>query len=106
MAPFPDPLTTLQDHAAFVRAVARRLVADPSDVDDLVQETWLRALANGRAPRSARAWLAKVVRSVWTDRHRAERARRRREQQIAINLSAGVTHYEWIYCFQVRRIGR
>ena len=83
MAPFPDPLTTLQDHAAFVRAVARRLVADPSDVDDLVQETWLRALANGRAPRSARAWLAKVVRSVWTDRHRAERARRRREQQIA-----------------------
>lgn len=83
MAPFPDPLTTLQDHAAFVRAVARRLVADPSDVDDLVQETWLRALANGRAPRSARAWLAKVVRSVWTDRHRADRARLRREQQIA-----------------------
>lgn len=83
MAPFPDPLTTLQDHAAFVRAVARRLVADPSDVDDLVQETWLRALANGRAPRSARAWLAKVVRSVWTDRHRADQARLRREQQIA-----------------------
>ncbi|MBL8739071.1 MAG: RNA polymerase sigma factor, partial [Planctomycetes bacterium] len=83
MAPFPDPLTTLQDHAAFVRAVARRLVADPSDVDDLVQETWLRALANGRAPRAARAWLAKVVRSVWTDRHRAEQARRRREQQVA-----------------------
>lgn len=79
----PDPLATLQSHAAFVRAVARRLVADPSDVDDLVQETWLRALANGRAPRSARAWLAKVVRSVWTDRHRADQARRRREQQIA-----------------------
>lgn len=83
MVPTPDPLATLQSHAAFVRAVARRLVADPSDVDDLVQETWLRALANGRAPQSARAWLAKVVRSVWTDRHRADQARRRREQRIA-----------------------
>ena len=44
MAPFPDPLTTLQDHAAFVRAVARRLVADPSDVDDLVQESYARLI--------------------------------------------------------------
>lgn len=91
MAPFPDPLTTLQEHAAFVRAVARRLVADPSDVDDLVQETWLRALANGRAPESVRAWLAKVVRSAWTDRHRAERARRQREQLVAAEQARAAT---------------
>lgn len=79
-----DPLQTLHEHAAFVRAVARRLVGDPSDVDDLVQETWVRALAPRRtAIGSLRSWLATIVRSVAIDRRRAEAARRAREQEFA-----------------------
>ena len=68
-AAFPADLSAaLLAHQDFVRALARGLVAG-DEVDDVVQETWLAALA--RPPRDAgalRGWLAAVV---------SNRARRR-----------------------------
>jgi len=56
-----------------VRFIARRV--DPSWVDDLTQETFLRALRGldhyaGRAP--VRAWLYSVARHTVADRYRAQ----------------------------------
>ena len=52
----------LAAHEAFVRKLARRLVRDEHQADDLVQETWLAALRQPDAVRgSLRAWLARVM---------------------------------------------
>jgi RNA polymerase sigma-70 factor, ECF subfamily len=76
-------LERLNEHAGFLRAVARRLVRDPATVDDLVQESLLRAAVNPAAERASQGWLATVVRSVFFDRRSAEQARLRREQRHA-----------------------
>src|SRR6185369_2913889 len=64
-SPPPVPLDVLLRHHDWVRALARRLVADPNVADDVVQETWLEALR--RPPRhatSARGWLGTVARNA------------------------------------------
>lgn len=71
--------------AAFVRALARDLVATAADVDDLVQETWLRATR--RAPArgfSLRAWLAGLVRNVAREQRRASERRAQHEEAAAL----------------------
>ena len=57
----PDQLTT---HEAFLRRLARALVSDGPDADDLVQEAYAAALERPpEAPGSLRAWMAGVVRN-------------------------------------------
>jgi len=75
---------TLLAHEPFVRAVARGLLADEAGVQDVVQETWLRALR--RPPRpgvSLRAWLARVAGNLARDTRRAEGRRAVRERRAA-----------------------
>ena len=74
------PIEELLAHREWVRGLARSLVGDPDRADDVEQETWARALR--RPPRqggSVRAWLGRVVRSVWIDAHRSDRQRVLRE---------------------------
>ncbi len=79
----PDPARLLA-HRAFVRHVVRRLVRDDATADDVVQETWVRALRSPpRMGRALRGWLARVGKNVALDRLRSERRRRRREQEAA-----------------------
>lgn len=74
----------LHEHAGFLRAIARRLAGDPTRADDLVQETFVRALAQRpSAVRSLRGWLATIVRNVFRDQRDADRARARREDEVA-----------------------
>jgi RNA polymerase sigma-70 factor (ECF subfamily) len=78
-----DPERVLED-GAFVRALARDLAAGAADVDDLVQEAWLRALSKpARAGFSPRAWLAGLLRNVARERRRGEERRERREREAA-----------------------
>ncbi len=66
---------------AFVRSLARALVDGGADADDLVQETWLRALV--RPPRvgfTLRTWLAGLVRNVARERRRGDERRERHER--------------------------
>ena len=69
-------------HAGWIRSLAGRLAADHAAADDLVQETWLRALKNppgdGRNPPG---WLARVTRSA---RHRQWQSDSRREYREKI----------------------
>lgn len=79
------PASDLADWLAedrWLRALARRLVADPAAAEDLAQETWLRALSSGGAARSPRAWLAGVLRNQRRDRMRGQRRRERREREL------------------------
>jgi DNA-directed RNA polymerase specialized sigma24 family protein len=58
-------LEALLAHRDWVRSLARRLVLDENDADDVEQETWRMAVE--RPPRHAgslRAWLAVVVRNA------------------------------------------
>jgi RNA polymerase sigma-70 factor (ECF subfamily) len=56
----------------FLRAVARRLCRNTSDCDDLVQDTFERALrASGAPPVNSRAWLAAILQNLFIDRCRA-----------------------------------
>lgn len=64
-------LDTTLPHLDAVHAVARRLCPDPAKVEDIVQETYLRAFAgfSGHRGESTRAWLSaicvNVVRAEW-----------------------------------------
>src|SRR5262245_5832641 len=69
---------TLLEHGPRLRTLARRLVRDGHAADDLVQETWLRAVESGGESSSAWQWLARVLRNLAfqgrrLDAHRAER---------------------------------
>ncbi|MDH3591764.1 MAG: sigma-70 family RNA polymerase sigma factor, partial [Planctomycetota bacterium] len=75
---------TLLAHGNFVRAVARKLLRHGDQVDDVVQETWLRALRSPPARAGAlRAWLGRVARNLARDRLRRDERRLRRERRVA-----------------------
>ncbi len=74
-APLTAPLPTddlLRRHVACVRRLALALLGDADAADDVVQDTWLRAVQ--RPPRRAEAmsaWLARVARNLLPGRFRA-----------------------------------
>ncbi len=71
----------LLEHTGFVRRLARGLVLDAAEADDVVQETWLAVMK--RPPqeiRRPRSWLAGVVRKVVLGRFRTDYRRKRRER--------------------------
>lgn len=73
-------------HAPWLRQLAGTLVAGGAAADDLVQETWLRALE--RPPRDAgavRAWLARVARNL---SHNVRRGQARRSVHESAVVSA------------------
>lgn len=86
----PDPVSTpslLVEHGRFLRAVARRLVGNDADADDVVQETFVRALTRRPRHGNVRAWLVAIARNVFRDRRSADEARRRREAADAERLA-------------------
>jgi len=74
-----DPRSLLE-HRGFVRAIVRGILADEHAVEDIVQETCLRALE--RPPRTAaiRSWLTRVGRNLALTARRREKSRLRRER--------------------------
>lgn len=76
-------LDALQRHAGFLRRLARALLADPAEAEDLVQDTWLVALRGGARGARPRAWLAAVARNLAHTRNRAGARRTARERAAA-----------------------
>jgi len=63
-------------HLSALYRLALRMVGDPSAAEDLVQETYLRALrsfATLRDPARAKAWLFQILSRLVIDRHRSSR---------------------------------
>jgi RNA polymerase sigma-70 factor (ECF subfamily) len=71
----------------FVRALVRRLVADPHLADDIAQETWLAAIRHtAGGGRLTRGWLSTVARNFVLQTLRGDLRRRRRETIVAMSL--------------------
>lgn len=82
-APIPT-LETLLSHREFVRGAARAVLGGDDQIEDVVQETWIRALRQG--PREAgalRTWLGRVARNLAIDVRRGAARRKRRETAAA-----------------------
>ena len=78
------PPNYLLAQMGWVRQLARSLLGNPYDAEDVAQEVWLAASA--RPPQSdsnPRAWLSVVTRHLVHSRGRAEARRRRRELKVA-----------------------
>ncbi|MFG0319064.1 MAG: sigma-70 family RNA polymerase sigma factor [Planctomycetota bacterium JB042] len=73
------------EHAASLRRLARALLFDPADAQDVVQQAWLAALQRpAESIRAPRAWLAGVVRHLAKRTHRDGARRERRERAAAV----------------------
>jgi RNA polymerase sigma-70 factor (ECF subfamily) len=71
-------------HSGWLRGLAAALVGNAAAADDLVQETWLRALRHPpRADRPVRPWLARLARNLARSQARSRRARAAHEQGLA-----------------------
>ena len=83
-----------------VRALARRIVRDGAEADDLVQDAVVAALHHGVSlDDDAEGWLKSVVRNLAVDRLRRNTARGQREQaatrdEAAIDTAEAVTRAE------------
>ncbi len=85
----PEELLT---HRAWLQAIARSLLGDASQADDVVQETWVAALK--RPPRNegdGRAWLRRVAHNLAYRTHRGDRRRGKRERAAARPERVGAT---------------
>lgn len=71
-------------HRAWVRRIARSMVLDENDADDLEQGAWLSVLRRPpRRGRSIRGWLFTALQHDFTDWRRSEECRIRRERAHA-----------------------
>src|SRR5262245_66615448 len=83
----PFDAELLLRESAWLLRLARSLVHEASEADDLVQETWVAALAH--PPRAAsgggglRAWLDTVARNLARSRRRSEARRGTHERAAA-----------------------
>jgi len=74
----------LARHAGSLRRLARALVRDEAEAEDLIQETFVVALERPPKNRSAlRGWLGTVARRLALDRRRASVRRHARESEVA-----------------------
>jgi RNA polymerase sigma factor (sigma-70 family) len=74
----------LLGHADFLRSLARHLVHDGAEAEDVVQETYSAVLKSppADAERPLRPWLAQVLRNVVRSAGRSASRRRRREREV------------------------
>jgi RNA polymerase sigma-70 factor (ECF subfamily) len=81
----PPAAETILQHAQFVRALARQLLAgDESAADDLAQDALLKYVESPpRNPLDPRAWFARVVRNLAHNTRRSQAHRELREQRAA-----------------------
>lgn len=88
----PATPTELLSQTEWVRALARRLVADSHAADDVSQEVLLVAWRHGAAGES-RSWLATVLRNAVRQRFRT-RARREQRELRAVRAAASESALE------------
>jgi len=69
-------------HAATLALYARQWL-DPPENEDIVQDVFIRLMAQSSEPANARAWLFRSVRNAAISRLRSRRRRRRRERHLA-----------------------
>ncbi|MEE9391949.1 MAG: RNA polymerase sigma factor [Planctomycetota bacterium] len=85
MAQVELKIEALLEHREFVRAMARRVLRNSADIDEVEQQTWLSALrGHGSAPSDLRGWLVRVVRNHSLNLVRSRKRVAEREQASAV----------------------
>ncbi len=79
---FVEP-TDWEVHVGSLRRLARGLVADANDVDDVVQDAWLASAREAEGPERQRAWRGGVVRHLVANLRRSTARRSARERRAA-----------------------
>jgi RNA polymerase sigma factor (sigma-70 family) len=103
MAVNDDALGDILAHTAWMRRLARRLVADAAERDEVVQAVWVQALLHAPATANLRPWLAAVLRNVVRMRFRGEGRRARREETAPAAPAAAATPEELAGRVEVER---
>ncbi len=86
------PPEELGNHFEFVRRLARGLVVDFNDAEDLAHETILVALERPlKTQTNVRGWLATIARNLAKRSHRTRGRRRRRELAVAQSATSPST---------------
>src|ERR1041385_5800924 len=92
--------------AAWMRRLALSLARDEAAADDLVQETWLKALERRGPDRGpTRGWLRAVLRNFAFRRMRSERRLRARELRAASPESSEATSERLLERVELERRG-
>ncbi|MBL7623697.1 sigma-70 family RNA polymerase sigma factor, partial [Frankia sp. AgB1.8] len=74
-----------EEHRAYLRSVAYRMLGSGAEADDAVQEAWLRlARSDAAAIENLRAWLTTVVGRVCLNALRARAARREEPAELTL----------------------
>jgi len=74
----------LLTHSAWLTKLARALVVSDDEIDDVVQQTYVQALAKPpRHTENLRAWLAAIARNIVRSKSRSDTSRVAREVAIA-----------------------
>jgi len=83
-----DPPAGLAAQLGWVRELARALLGNGPDADDVAQEVWLRAASKSSSTAGNRAWLSVVTTRLVHGVRRSE-ARRRRREEVAARVEVG-----------------
>ena len=75
-----ETLDDILGQTGWIRGLARRLVMDAAERDDVVQQVWVEALRKGRRARALRPWLFGVMRNVARKEFGRDASRRAREE--------------------------
>jgi RNA polymerase sigma factor (sigma-70 family) len=73
-------------HSAWIRRLARRLVADAADRDDVVGEAWLNALRQGQRTHLQR-WLSRCSSETAVERHAPPTTPEKTLERVRIELA-------------------
>jgi len=76
-------LESLMAQSHWIRALAIRLVGNPSDADEVVQDVWLAAVRKPPTAQNLRNWVRTVARRVTERRSRGDARRKTRERAFA-----------------------
>lgn len=83
--------------SGWIRSLARNLVRDSDEAEELTQEAWLAALHTPPKPdKPVRRWLAAVMRNFARQRRRRERVRTRPDDELESVVESPVTSEELV----------
>jgi RNA polymerase sigma-70 factor (ECF subfamily) len=82
MPPLPE-IDEILSQDAWIRRLARQLVRDPNQADDLAQDAWVAALERPSTALSVRPWLAGVLRNLTRSTGRGAGRREQHERAAA-----------------------
>lgn len=95
----------LLENGVWMHRLARQLVADRSAAEDVVQQTWVQAIAHPPArAESWKAWLATVLRNFAYRARGSDSRRRAREHRVSLSEAVELTPSDVVERAELQRV--